>query len=141
DRERRVRGKARDPCQDPEELVLGHGLSHHACAWAAQKAVAMPGPRRSALLAAISASQAVAATTDTSSSPLLDGRPVRGSMRWCTAPHLRLRTLLVAAPWSRSIRVWPPNPTGHPPPAGPRPAGGRSPPRCSHGFLTGRAAK
>src|SRR3989442_9202866 len=112
DRERRVRAEAGNTRQHPEELVEGHGLNHHACACAAQYAVARPGPSRSAVFATISASLAVAATTDTSSNPLSDGKPVRGSIRWCRSPHLRRRTLLVAAPWSRSITLDPPKPTG-----------------------------
>src|SRR5258708_12917687 len=128
DRERGVRAEAANSREHPEELVGGHWENPHACACAAQYAVARPGPSSSAVLATTSASQPLAATTETSSNPLAEGSPVRGSMRWCISPHLRLRTLLVAAPWSRSITVAPPIPTGHPSPAGPDPIPRRAPP-------------
>ena len=76
-----------------------------------------------------------AATTETSSRPVWVGRPVRGSIRWwCSRLHRRRRTLLVAAPWSRSSKVTPPRPTGQPSPAGPVPRALRSPPRLATTF-------
>ena len=82
DRQRRVGREPAHAGEQPHELIGGHAAR----------------PEMSTVFARTSASSAVSATTDTSSTRVVAGRPVRGSMRWCRSPHRRLRVLLVAAP-------------------------------------------